>query len=453
MLSGGLMHYPFTASFSTPVIVSRLRRGSCIFAISTALALPTSGWTQEGPLTLLAAQQRAVELSRQVAAKDYAVSSSRDMAVAAGQLPDPILRAGIDNLPVNGPDRFSLTNDFMTMRRIGVMQELTRSDKRQARSERFEREAEKGLAEKTFAVASVERATALAWLDLYYAQAAAAAITEQRTQAKLEVQAAESGYRAGRGNQADIFAARSAVATFDNQSSEAQRRILNAKTILSRWIGKAADMPLAAKPSTNEIRLDPATLDTVLLHHPEIAIVAKQAEIAAAEAKLAEANKRADWSVEVAYQQRGPAYSNMVSVGVSVPLQWDQKNRQERELSSKLAMVEQAKAERDDMVREHVAQTRAMINEWENGKERQQRYENELIPLANDRTGAVIAAYRGGKATLSEVLAARRNVIDMRLQGLQLEAETARLWAQLNYLFPIDADESHRSMPIVEGSK
>lgn len=105
------------------------------------------------------------------------------------------------------------------------------------------------------------------------------------------------------------------------------------------------------------------------------------------------------------------------------------------------------------MVREHVAQTRAMINEWENGKERQQRYQTELIPLANDRIGAVIAAYRGGKATLSEVLAARRNVIDMRLQGLQVEAETARLWAQLNYLFPIDADAPHRSMAIVEDSK
>ena len=447
------MLFPFSASFPALVAVFRLGRLSCRFAICAALVFPSSSWSQQGPLTLLAAQQRAVKLSRQVAAKDYAVSSSRDMAVAAGQLPDPILRAGIDNVPVNGPDSLSLTNDFMTMRRIGVMQELTRSDKRQARSERFEREAEKGLAEKTSAVASVQRATALAWLDLYYAQAAAAAISEQRTQAKLEVQAADGAYRAGRGNQADIFAARSAVATFDNQSSEAQRRILNAKTILARWIGKAADMPLGAKPSTNEIRLDPATLDTVLLHQPEIAIVAKQAQIASAEAKLAEANKRADWSVEVAYQQRGSAYSNMVSVGISVPLQWDQKNRQERELSSKLAMVEQVKAERDDMVRENVAQIRAMINEWENGKERQQRYENELIPLANDRTGAVIAAYRGGKATLSEVLAARRNVIDMRLQGLQLEAETARLWAQLNYLFPIDTEESHQSMPIVEGSK
>jgi hypothetical protein len=47
---------------------------------------------------------------------------------------------------------------------------------------------------------------------------------------------------------------------------------------------------------------------------------------------LAEANKKPDWSVEVAFQQRGSAYSNMVSVGISLPFQWDQKNRQDREL-------------------------------------------------------------------------------------------------------------------------
>jgi hypothetical protein len=41
----------------------------------------------------------------------------------------------------------------------------------------------------------------------------------------------------------------------------------------------------------------------------------------------------------------------MVSVGISLPFQWDQKNRQDRELSSKLAMVEQAKAERDEALR------------------------------------------------------------------------------------------------------
>lgn len=437
------MSSPFTALSQARYTVLRFPQRIVLTLLVGALALATTVFAAETPLTLAEAQRRAVERSRQLASQDFAVSASREMAIAAGQLPDPVLKLGVDNLPVNGPDRFNLTNDFMTMRRVGVMQELTRADKRRFRSERYEREAEKSLAEKSMTLASIQRDTALAWLDLYYVQAAAAVIAEQGAQARLEVQAAEGAYRAGRGSQADVFAARSALATFDDRASEIQRRVANAKTMLARWIGQAAEMPLAGKPATEAIRLDPATLDTQLAHHPQIAVLSKQEEIAAAEAKLAQANKKADWNVEVMYAQRGPAYSNMISVGVSIPLQWDQKNRQDRELSSKLAMVEQVKAEREDMLRAHVAETRSMINEWQNGRERHTRYEKELIPLANERTLAAIAAYRGGKTSLADVLLARRNEIDVRLQALQLEADTARLWAQLNFLFPTSDMASH----------
>jgi outer membrane protein TolC len=136
------------------------------------------------------------------------------------------------------------------------------------------------------------------------------------------------------------------------------------------------------------------------------------------------------------YSQRGPAFSNMISVNVSVPLQWDQKNRQDREIAAKLAMLDQARAEREDMLRAHTAEVRAMIAEWENDRERRSRYEREVLPLAAERTQATLAAYRGAKASITDVLLARRSEIDVRLQTLQLDMETARLWAQLNFLFP-----------------
>src|ERR1700674_3894098 len=43
----------------------------------------------EPPLTLADAQHRAVERSRQLAAQDASITASREMAVAAGQFPDP----------------------------------------------------------------------------------------------------------------------------------------------------------------------------------------------------------------------------------------------------------------------------------------------------------------------------------------------------------------------------
>ena len=86
-----------------------------IVASAWSLALGAQAQT----LSLADAQRRAVERSRLLVAQDSAVASSREMAVAAGQLPDPVLRFGVDNLPVNGPDQFSVTRDFMTMRQIG----------------------------------------------------------------------------------------------------------------------------------------------------------------------------------------------------------------------------------------------------------------------------------------------------------------------------------------------
>ena len=261
-------------------------------------------------------------------------------------------------------------------------------------------------------------------------------VAEQSRQAQVEIEAAESVYRAGRGNLADILAARSALVLLGDRASEVGRKVRAAKIGLARWIGDMADAPLAGKPAIDAIRLDPRTLDEDLRHHPQIAVLTKQEEVAAADVRVAQANKKADWSVQLMYSQRGPAYSNMISVNVSVPLQWDQKHRQDREVASKLALVDQARAEREDMVRAHAAEIRTMIVEWENGRERHARYERELLPLAMERTQATLSAYRGAKASVTDVLLARRGEIDVRLQALQLEMDTARLWAQLNFLFP-----------------
>jgi outer membrane protein TolC len=421
--------------------VPRHLRALCTLALIVA-AMPLAH-AAEPALTLPEAQRLAAERSRQLVAQDSAAAASREMAAAAGQLPDPTLKIGIDNLPVTGPDAYSLTRDFMTMRQIGLMQEFTRGEKRQLRAERFEREAERSLAEQSATLATIQRDTALAWLDRYYAEAMAAVIAEQIRETRLEIEAAESAYRAGRGSQADIFAARSSAVTLEDRASEIGRRIRTARIALARWIGTAAETPLAGKPDIEAIQLDPRILDTQLAHHPQIATLAKQAEIATTEVRLAQAGKKTDWSLELMYSQRGSAYSNMISVNVAIPLQWDQKNRQDRELAAKLAMAGQAEAQREEALRAHIGEVRMQIQEWENGRERSARYQRQLVPLAGERTQAVLAAYRGGKASLNDVLAARRNEIEVRMQALQLEMETARLWAQINFLLPDGALARH----------
>lgn len=410
------------------------------FALALLLAAHAAQ-AQSHPLTLGQAQQLAVDRSRQLIAQDHAATAAHEMAVAAGQLPDPVLKVGIDNLPVNGSDRLTLGSDFMTMRRIGVSQELTRADKLRWRSARLEREADKAQAEKQAATAAIQRDTAISWLEVFYTGQMADVVAKQTALARQEMEAAEAAYRGGRGSQADILAARSALLALDDRSDEIGRRRRVAQTMLARWTG--AESAVAGKPDIDNIRLDTAEPNALLAHHPQVAVLSRQQDIAQADANLAQANQRTDWSVEVAFQQRGSAYSNMVSIGISVPLQWDRKNRQDRELAGKLALVEQAKAERDEMLRGHEAEVRTQIVEWQTGKERLSRYTRETLPLASERSEAVLAAYRGGKATLAEVLAARRNETETRMQALQLELDTARLWAQLNFLAPEDPAAGH----------
>jgi outer membrane protein TolC len=402
---------------------------------STVISAIPSVSAAEMRLSLSDAQRLAIERSRQVVAKDSAVIASREMSVAARQLPDPVVQLGVDNLPIEGGDRYSLTADFMTMRRIGVVQEVTRAEKRELRARRFEQEAERALAEKAATMAAIQRDVALAWLDRYYAEAMAALLATEKLRAQDEIVAVEGAYRAGRGSQGEVFAAHEALVGLEDRISELNRRLRTAAIALGRWIGDAASAPLGGKPDIDAIQWDTATLHALVGRHPEIGVLSLQEEIAATEARLAQANKKADWSVEATYSQRGAAFSNMVSVGVSIPWQWDRQNRQDRELASKLAMVEEAKAQREERLRAHAAEVRAMIAEWENVRERGARYERELIPLATERVRAVLAAYQGGKGSLADVLLARRNEIDVRMQALRLKMEKAKLWAMLNFLF------------------
>ena len=399
------------------------------------------------PVSLQQAQQLAVARSRQLPAQDAIATAAQEMAVAAGQLPDPVLKLGVNNLPVTGPDRFSLTRDFMTMRSIGVVQEFTREGKRKARTARFEREVEAAQAARQLVLATLQRDTAVAWLERFYQERMRALLSTQRDEASLQIDAADAGYRGGKGSQADLFAARLAVAQIEDRMAQAERQIETAKAQLARWIGPDGSNPLGAPPALDTVRLHPDDLETQLAHHPQIELLLKKEAMAQADADVAQAAKQSDVSVELMFNQRGPAFSNMVSVNVSIPLQWDQKNRQDRELGAKLAIVESVRAEREEALRAHVAEALATLQEWRSTRDRLGRYDTSILPLTLERTRAALAAYRGATGALTAVLEARRGEIDMRMERLRLEMESARLWANINYLVTASHDATSMARP------
>ena len=433
------------------------RRPGVLRALGAALLTAAlSGWAAAQtapqitppaqPLTLQAALDAAQTRSYALVAQDAAARSARELAVAAERLPDPMLRLSVDNLPVDGPMRFSLTDDFMTMRSVGLTQTFTRADKRRARAARFEREADSAQAARAMQLAELRRGTALAWFDRYYQQMVAL-LSKQRDEAALQIEAADAAYRTGRGAQADVFMARSGVARIEDRIRAAQAREANATTTLARWVGELAAAPLGEPPPIWTTRLAAHRLEHELARHPDIALMASKEAVALAAAEVARQDKRVDWTASLMYSQRGEAFSNMVSIAVSVPLQWDQKNRQDRELAARLAKAEQARAEREEMTRAHLAETERWLATWRSDLARLADYDATLVPLAAERTRAALAAYRGGGGDLSAVLEARRMEIDTRIERLRIEMETAGLWVELEYLIPAEGETESAAAP------
>ncbi|WP_068858598.1 TolC family protein [Perlucidibaca aquatica] len=388
-------------------------------------------------LSFLEAQQVALSQSRQLVAQDAAMTSAREMAVAAGERPDPMLSIGIDNLPVNGSDRFSITRDFMTMRKVGVAQEFTRGEKLDLRRQRQEREAEIAAAGKALVRSEVLRSAGKAWLTSYFLSQQRVLLQEQLQQARQQLVASEAAYRGGRTASTDTINTRGELLLLEDQLQIMARQLKQATAALARWVGnEQSRQPLLGKPDFDRIHFVIDDLEGHLTRHPDLVMQDRRIALADTEAHLAEANKRADWTAELSYAQRGSAFSDMVSLGLSVPLQWDQARRQNRELAARQAQVEQVRAERDDMLRAHVAEVRAMVDDWQSGLSRLQRYREQILPLSKSRTQAALASWRGGRGALSDVLAARRALLDTQLQASQLEMQTALTWADLEFLLP-----------------
>jgi len=408
------------------------------FFISAILLLPLLLPGQPAaaaPLSLTEALSIADRESSLLAAQRSAISAAEETTASARELPDPKLKFGIDNLPADGPDRYSLTRDFMTMRKIGVMQEFVRSDKREIRGRRAEQELAREQAMLGDARAALRRDVAQLWIERYFAERMAAVVDEQYAEADLQRETLQAGLRAGKTQPADLLALQVNLQSLLDRRAEYRRQAARAAALLSRWLGAESARPLAALPS----RLLPAQHRELATHaenHPHLQTLERQIDIAHNDAALARAANKPDWGLEVAYAQRGPQFSNMLSVQISIDLPLFQKNRQDRSVAAKMAQVEQARALKEDALRQHLAEANATRADWEAASARLQRFDDSLLPLARERAQLALAAYRGGQAPLAAALEARRGEIELRLQQLQLAAEQGRAYAQLLYFLP-----------------
>ncbi len=397
------------------------------------LAALNSGAT---PLSLVEAQRRAALSAPPVAAQMAALDVARNMATGAAELADPKLILGLENVPLSGPDRFSTARDSMTMRRIGLMQEFARGNKRAARAERAQAEVAREQAMLELARVNVDRDVALAWIERYFAERQLELLEELAAESALQARASVAQLSGAKGEAAESVGAQLATTQLGDRIDDARRMAARGIAMLRRWIGSHADAPLATPPDFTRLTHDERTLTHDLAAHPHLAMYVSAEAAAQADLKLAEAARQGDWSLEVAYGQRGSSYPDMLSIGVKMDLPIFQSKRQDPAAFAKAAELTRVRAQALEAERAHAAEIEMWLADWKGAKARVERFRGPLNNLARQRLDTTLAAYQGGKGELSMVLEARRAAIELRMAETMAEAELARAWAQLNFMLP-----------------
>ncbi|WOD14210.1 TolC family protein [Paraburkholderia kirstenboschensis] len=387
---------------------------------------------QEAPVALDAALQSATDRSAAMGAAQASVRASSEASVRAGQLPDPTLKAGVDNLPVTGQQKYTIGQDFMTMRRIGIEQEWVSGDKRRLRSALANDVVDRERASYLGQLVNTRQQTATAWLNAVYAKRAVSLQQELVDHMTHELDATKASYRGAKATAADVTQAQAMLAQTQDQLLKARQTLQTALIGLSRWTATPVSDVTGEPPAPQSYvsSLPPEELSQV---QPVLVAASRDITVADADTAVANSNRSPNWTWEVAYQQRGGGFSNMVSVGVSIPLPIHRKNYQDRDAAEKAELGTKARLMYEDAQRQVEADIRTQSATLASGRERITNLTHSLLPAAGQRVQLAAAAYRAGTGSLADTFAARRAQLDAELQVLDLQRDVSQTWAQLEY--------------------
>ena len=408
--------------------IARLVVASTLSILLAAVTTPA----RADPLTFEGALARARANAPSLQATALGVEASRAARGAAGALPDPKLTVGIDGFPVSGPNAFEPSREDFAAVRVGVSQDIPNPAKRRAARSLADADIAVASAETMREARSVEVGTATAWISLAYAEQRVAALDEVRARLDRLVRTTPSAVASGAARPGQTLAGRQALAALDDKRTELLATVGRARAELTRWTGDPAPVVAGSRPV---FAIDRANLLAAIDSNPLLAPIHARAGQAAANVRLAEAERRPDFGAEVAYQHRDPRFGDMVSAGVTISLPFVRRNRQNALIAARQAEAGKVGAEREVARRALTANLDAGLADHAMHHEQWMRSRETLEPLANERVDLETASYAAGRASLVDVVDAHIALVDAALTTLDREALVEIDAVELNLTF------------------
>ena len=188
-------------------------------------------------LDLQQAEQLAIQSDPSIESFKAISRSFVDESIAADTLPDPKLRLGAVNVPV---DTFDLEQEQMTQIKLGVQQDFPRGDVLSIKHRQSQYLSRAAMSMADDVQLKIVRDVRETYLNLYYEIRAYQIIRETRKLFSELVKITESNYAAGRVNQQDVVLAGLELSRLDDRSTKIQAREEGYRADLEQWIGDIA---------------------------------------------------------------------------------------------------------------------------------------------------------------------------------------------------------------------
>ncbi len=404
-----------------------------LFAAATMISMPALAQADR-PLTLAAAEDLALAAEPGQQALVAKAAALDDRAVIAGELPDPMLRVGLNNFPLESG---GFRTEGMTNLAVGLQQAFPAGKTRAIGARRFGLLADEMNENAAARGRNVITATRTAWFDVYYWQQAHGLVSESRPFFDDLATITRSLYAVGRKTQQDVLRAELELSRLDDRLIEIERQRSRSLAALAEWIGDDAARPLATNlPEWNQV----PTLESLqvkLLSHPSLLAADAQIEARDAGVDLAKERSKPAWAVDVGYKYRegslasGDPRSDFISLGVTVGLPFFRKKTVDSTLSAALSERSAAQSIRERTLRSLHRQLSAEHAAWLDLTRRLELYDSRILGQARGHAEASLLAYQSDKGDFADVMRGYISDMNTRIDHIRLQVERAQTYAVL----------------------
>jgi outer membrane protein, heavy metal efflux system len=391
------------------------------------------------------------------------VAAARGRVGPASSWPDPMLMAGIQNLPLGkmnsqGMATSSLPGDDMTMKMLGVSQTIPYPGKSGIRRQIAEREVDAASAAVQTSSLAVARDVKKSFFELAYLDRALDIVSQNQSVMTNVIGVAEAHYASGSGGQQDVLKARVDGARLGETASALleQRRstIAELNGLLDRESATPIDVPTIPERITwAAIARDPAKIRFATQNLgsraadspiPPLEVLQQiafnqnprlgelRASVAAQATRVALAQKaiKPDVDISLQYGQRNQR-PDMISAIVSIPLPLHKRSRQDQEISEARADLAAMQADEQSEANQVRVEVASLVSDLERSRTQLALYAKAILPQGRAAVSSSLASYQVGKSDLLSVLDGQATLFTYETANYRVLTDFAKTLADL----------------------